>query len=109
MANPTINDFMSRMAAAFIPEKAAGVDATIQLNLTGDHAGEWNVAIKDSRCTLAQGTAPAPKLTVTADSDNFIKVFTGQLDGMQAFMQGKLKLTGDISLAMKLMSLFKMK
>ena len=109
MADPRIDEFMSRMAEAFIPEKAVGLDATIQLNLTGDHAGEWNLVIKNSQCTLAQGTAPAPKLTVTADSGDFIKIFTGQLDGMQAYMQGKLKLAGDMSLAMKLMNLFKMK
>ena len=108
MTDPTISDFMSRMTTAFVAEKAAGVDATIQLNLTGDHAGEWNLVIKNSQCTLAQGTVPAPKLTLTADSDNLIKIFTGQLDGMQAFMQGKLKLAGDMSLAMKLMNLFKM-
>jgi putative sterol carrier protein len=63
--------------------------------------------IKDNKCTVTQGTAPAAKLTVTADSADFIKIFTGQLDGMQAFMQGKLKLAGDMSLAMKLMGLFK--
>ena len=109
MADPRIDEFMTRMAGAFIPEKAAGVDATIQLNLTGDHAGAWNLVIKNSQCSLSQGTAPEPKLTVSADSNDLIKIFTGQLDGMQAFMQGKLKLIGDISLAMKLMNLFKMK
>lgn len=108
MTDPTISDFMSRMGAAFVPDKAAGVDATIQLSLTGAAAEEWNVVIKDGQCKLAQGTIPAPKLTVTTNSGNFIKIFTGQLDGMQAFMQGKLKLTGDLNLAMKLLGLFKM-
>jgi putative sterol carrier protein len=107
MADQTITEFMSRMAGAFIPEKAVGLDATIQLNLTGVQAAEWNVVIKDNKCTVTKGTAPAAKLTVTADSGDFIKIFTGQLDGMQAFMQGKFKLTGDMSLAMKLLGLFK--
>jgi putative sterol carrier protein len=108
MTDPTISDFMSQLGAAFIPEKAAGVDATIQINLTGATAEVWNVVIKDGQCKLAQGTTPVPKLTVTTDSDNFIKIFIGQLDGMQAFMQGKLKLAGDLNLAMKLLGLFKM-
>jgi len=109
MADPTISEFMSRMAAAFIPEKAIGLDAIIQLKLTGAQAAEWYVTIKDGKCAVAQGTASAPKLTVTADSGDFVKIFSGQLDGMQAFMQGKLKLAGDMSLAMKLLGLFKMK
>jgi putative sterol carrier protein len=55
-----------------------------------------------------EGLAPAAKLTVSVDSDDFKKIFTGQMDGMQAFMQGKLRLTGDMNLAMKLLNLFRM-
>ena len=108
MPDPTISDFMARLGVAFIPEKAAGIDAAIQLKLTGGQSADWVATIKDAKCTLTQGTAPAAKLTVSADSADFIKIFSGQLDGMQAFMQGKLKVTGDMSLAMKLMGLFKM-
>jgi len=35
-------------------------------------------------------------------------VLTGKADGMKYFMQGKLRLAGDLNLAMKLTSLFKM-
>jgi putative sterol carrier protein len=107
MSDPTISEFMARMGSAFIPEKAAGIDATIQFRLTGAQAADWVVTIADGKCTVEQGIAPAPKLTVRADSANLIKIFSGQMDGMQAFMQGKLKVTGDMSLAMKLMGLFK--
>ena len=107
MAEPTLVDFMSRLAGAFVPEKAAGVDATIQLKLTGEQAADWYIVVKDSKCTASQGTAPSAKLTVTVDSGNFIKIFTGQLDGMQAYMQGKLRIAGDMNLAMKLLGMFK--
>jgi putative sterol carrier protein len=109
MADTPINDFMARMSTAFLPEKATGVDAVVQLKFTGAGAGDWFVTIKDCKCSMEQGVAPTPKLTLTVDSDNFVKIFTGQLDGMQAFMQGKLRLTGDMNLAMKLLGLFKMK
>ncbi len=109
MADPTVSDFMSRMAGAFVPEKAAGVDAVIQFKLTGAQAVEGYLTIKDGKCSVASGVAPSAKLTVTADSEDFFKIFSGQMDGVQAFMQGKLKVTGDMGLAMKLMSMFKMK
>ena len=109
MPEPTISEFMARMGSALIPEKAAGIDAAIQIKLTGAQAADWAVMIKDAKCTVNQGLASAPKLTISADSTNFIKIFSGQIDPMQAFMQGKLKVTGDMSLAMKLMGLFKMK
>ena len=109
MADQTIQEFMSRMSGAFQAEKAVGLDVIIQLKLTGAQASDYFVVIKDSKCTLTQGTAPAAKLTVTADSGDFMKIFTGQLDGTQAYMQGKLRLAGDMNLALKLLNLFKMK
>ena len=107
MAELTIKDFLTGMPQAFLPEKAIGVDAVIQLKFTGADASDWFVTIKDGKCAVTEGTAPVAKLTLTADSGDFVKIFTGKLDGMQAFMQGKLRLTGDMSLAMKMMSLFK--
>jgi putative sterol carrier protein len=108
MPEPNISEFMARMGNALVAERADGIDATIQIRLSGDQAAEWYATIKDARCTLTQGSAPAAKLTVSADSADFVKIFSGQMDGMQAFMQGKLKIAGDMSLAMKLMGLFKM-
>ena len=108
MPDPTVSDFIARMATAFIPEKAAGIDATIQLRLTGAQPGELFITIKDNQCTVSQGMANAAKLTVTADGGDLVKIFGGQMDGMQAFMQGKLRVAGDMKLALKLLNLFKM-
>lgn len=50
--------------------------------------------------------ASVPKLKPTVDSSDYVKIFTGELDGMQAFMDGKFKLAGDLNLAMKLTQMF---
>lgn len=105
----TVEQLMEKMPGAFIPEKAQGVDATIQFNFTGAEAGQWNATIKDGKVDVARGTHPSPKMTLTADSEDYVKIFTGELDGMQAFMNGKLKLAGDLNLAMKLMQMFKIR
>ena len=105
----TIEALMSKMPGAFIPEKAAGLDAVIQFKFTGVEAGEWYAVVKDGKVEVAQGTHASPKMTLTADSADYVKIFTGELDGMQAFMQGKLKLAGDLNLAMKLTQMFKIK
>lgn len=105
----TISQLMEKMPGAFIPEKAQGVDAVIQFKFTGAEAGSWNATIKDGKCTVAQGEVPSPKMTLTADSSDYIKIFTGELDGMKAFMEGKIKLGGDLNLAMKLMQMFKIR
>ena len=106
----TIADLMQKMPGALIPEKAAGVDAVVHFKFTGAEAGEWNAAIKDGQAVVAQGIPHSkPTMTLTADSSDFVKIFTGELDGMQAFMQGKIKLAGELNLAMKLMGMFAIK
>ncbi|MCI0553303.1 MAG: SCP2 sterol-binding domain-containing protein [Anaerolineae bacterium] len=106
----TISELMEKMPGAFLPEKAQGVNAVIQFKFTGAEAGEWNATIKDGKVDVAQGIPPKqPNMTLTADSSDYVKIFTGELDGMQAFMQGKIKLGGDLNLAMKLIQMFKVR
>ena len=105
----TVAELMSKMPKAFLPEKAPGLDAVIQFKFSGAEAGDWFATIKDGKCTIEQGAFPTPKMTLSADSADYVKIFTGELDGMQAFMAGKLKLAGDLNLAMKLMTMFKIR
>ncbi len=103
----TIKSLMEKMPGAFRPEKAPGLDAVIQFHFTGDEAGDWYAAIKDGKVEVTEGVHESPKMTLTADSADYIGIFTGDVDGMAAFMQGKLKLKGDLNLAMKLTQMFK--
>ena len=106
----TVSELMQKMPGAFIPEKGVGVDAVIHFKFTGAETGEWNATIKDGKVDVGQGAPPKQaNMTLTADSSDYVKIFTGELDGMQAFMQGKIKLGGDLNLAMKLMQMFKIR
>ena len=106
----TVSQLMDKMPGAFLPEKAQGVNAVVHFKFTGAEAGDWNARIADGKCEVARGI-PADKatMTLTADSSDYVNLFTGELDGMQAFMLGKLKLAGDLNLAMKLMGMLKVK
>ncbi len=105
----SVADLMSKMPSAFVPEKAQGLDVILQFKFTGAEPGDWYAEIKDGKVSVQPGVHPSPKMTLTADSDDYIKLFTGQLDPMQAFMAGKLKLSGDLNLAMKMTQFFKMR
>ena len=105
----TVESLMAKMPSAFLPEKAPGLDAVLQFKFSGAEAREWFVTIKDGKCAVEKGTHPSPKMTLSADSSDYVKIFTGEMDGMQAFMQGKIKLAGDLNLAMKLMTMFKIR
>jgi len=106
----TVSQLMEKMPGAFLPEKAQGVNAVVHFKFTGEEAGDWNAKIADGKVVVAQGEpTEAAAMSLTADSGDYVKIFTGELDGMSAFMQGKIKLGGDLNLAMKLMGMFKIK
>jgi putative sterol carrier protein len=90
----------------FPPEKAAGIDAEIQLHLTGEGGGDWIVKIANSKISTVPGIASSPRLTITAGLADIASITEGKLDGMTAFLQGKIKLDGDSGLAMRMVSLF---
>lgn len=103
----TIADLISQMPGAFLPEKAQGINAIIQFNFTGAEAGNWNAEIKNGALKIEKGIHANPSLTISADSADYLKLFNKEMDPMQAFMQGKLKVQGDMGLAMKIMQFFK--
>jgi len=109
MTEYTVRQLILNHEKAFRPEKAEGVDTVLQYRLTGEEGGDWIITIKDGKCTVAEGIAENPKLTVTADGREFGDILLGKLDAMSAFMQGKLQLKGDLNYALKLTSFFKMK
>lgn len=104
----TIKDLMEKMPGAFQPDKAEGVEAVIQFHMTGDQASEWTATIKDGVCAVEEGEVEDPTMAITADAQDYIDVVTGKLNAMNAFMQGKIRIAGDMNLAMKMVNFFKL-
>jgi putative sterol carrier protein len=105
----TIDELMGRMPRAFLPEKAEGVEAVIQYHLTGAEAGDWVVTIREGKCVVERGTTENPTMTLRADSQDYKDIILGRLDPMAAFMQQKVKLTGNLNMALGLTKYFKLR
>ena len=103
---PTVKEVFDGMAKQFRPDKAVGVNATIQYEITGDQGGTWHAVVKDGTCTVSAGAAPTSNLTLTMSSQDWLDMIGGKLSGQMAFMSGKLKLKGDMGLAMKIAGMF---
>ncbi|MGA9919842.1 MAG: SCP2 sterol-binding domain-containing protein [Candidatus Dormiibacterota bacterium] len=101
-------EIIDQIPAAFQADKAEGIESTFQFDITGPQGGHWYAEIKDSRCQVTQGTSASANITITMSDENFVKLITGKLDGTMAFMTGKLKLKGDMGLAMRLSALFRL-
>jgi putative sterol carrier protein len=103
---PTTAEISQMMVSGFVPEKAEGVNAIIQFDLSGENGGQFYLNISNGSIESHEGIAESPKMTLKADADDYYNVATGKSNPMQAFMSGKIKIQGDMSLAMKMQSMF---
>ena len=102
----SVKEIFSGMPTVFNRDAAAGLDAVFQYNIEGADGGDWYVAIKDQKCTVSQGVHASPSVTLKLADKDWLAMCNGELDGMSAFMSGKLKITGNIMLAQRIQSLF---
>jgi putative sterol carrier protein len=105
---PTVKETFEAMGGRFRADKAAGTSATIQYDVSGEGGGTWNAVIKDGACTVSEGAATSPNLTLQISAQDWLDMLSGKQSGQMLFMSGKLKVKGDMGLAMKLSSLFAM-
>lgn len=87
------------------PEKLIGAAGVYQLDLVGEEGGSYTLTIADDKGKIKPGAAENPGVVITMTAGDFSAMATGQLNGMTAFMSGKLKIRGDMGLALKLQSL----
>jgi len=106
-AMPTVEELFAAMPASFQKDAAAGMNAVYQYDITGDGGGKWYAAIKEGELEVVKGEHENPNITLTMADEDYLAMIAGTLDGQAAFMTGKLKIKGDMSLAMKLGSIFK--
>jgi putative sterol carrier protein len=104
---PTLNRVFEGMQNRFVPERAQGVEAEIQFVVKDDgdeHA--YVVSIQDGACAVARTLAEHPKVALTTDLISFLKMVAGKVGGPQLFMTGKLKISGDLFFATRIMGFF---
>ena len=88
------------MADAFLPDKAAGQSAIVQYDVTvAGQPHTYQLKIGGGRCEIVKGRADTPRVTLTLALPDFLRVVAGKLPPVQAFMSGKLKLSGDMMIA----------
>jgi len=102
-----VTEIFDNMPANLNASAAAGMDNVIQYDLTGDGAASYHCKISDGSCAVSEGVHESPDMTVNMEASDFVSMIDGELDGMAAFMSGKLKVSGDMGLAMKMQNLFK--
>lgn len=105
----TIAESFETMVGLFNPAAAGSMKKTFQWNVTGEEAGKYALKIADGTCELVPGGVEKPDITFTIADKDWLAIGEGKLDAMNAFATGKLKLAGDMMLAMKIQQIFPVK
>lgn len=103
-----VDRFVQELNSRIDPAKAAGMTAVYQFVMTDVPEGVVHADISNGQVMVKAGASPNPSITFSASTSDWLALLQGQLNGQMAFLTGKLKIQGDMTLALKLQSLFRM-
>jgi putative sterol carrier protein len=104
----TVKAVFEGMPGAFQADAAAGVDVVFQWEISGPQGGSWSVVVKDKTCEVIEGSHSSPTTTLKMGDENFVKMISGELNAMNAYTSGKLKIEGDLMKSQLVEKLFKL-
>ena len=94
--------FEKVLPCRFKPEKSAGIDVIVQVNITGPNGSDWVVTIKNQKLEAEEGTHPSPALELKMAETDYMDLINGKISAEKAFFTGKVHFKGDIGLALRL-------
>ena len=103
----TVADFFAHLEDHIEMTRLQGVTATLQIEISGEGGGDWFVSIEDGAARVSPRKCEAADLTLLASDEDWLKITSGEMTVQMAFVTGRLKLRGDMTLAMKLQGLFR--
>lgn len=82
--------------------------AIYQFNIVGNEGGIWYLDLKNGEGSYGKGVPNVePDSTFTMKSENFFEIFSGKIKPSTAYLMGEMKISGDLSKALKLEKLMK--
>ena len=89
------------------PVKLEGINAVCQLELTGEAGGIAQINVQKEQIEVREGTPYPADISISISGDDFDSLLSGRLKAVTAYMSGRLKFKGDMSLVFKLQELLK--
>jgi putative sterol carrier protein len=102
----TPQDVFDSMREVFRPDKAAGVHARYQWDISGPHGGHWWIEVDDRKFKMGHGQIANPNVTFIVSDNDWVAISNHQLSGVWAFMSGRLRVHGSQAVARKLDEMF---
>ena len=102
----TCEESLKEMYKSFKAEVAGNLNAVYIFDISGSDGGKWTLEINSGKCELKSGAVGSPSVTISISDQDWLAIQKGKLNSQMAFMMGKLRVAGDMGLAMKLQSMF---
>jgi pimeloyl-ACP methyl ester carboxylesterase len=93
-----------RLAERFRADEARGLDVVYVVEVLGRNA--TTIHIRDGRCLISPGASERAAATLTASASTWLELVDGSVDGIAAFIAGRLSIRGDLNLAARFETLF---
>ncbi|PLX40702.1 MAG: SCP-2 family sterol carrier protein [Deltaproteobacteria bacterium] len=101
-------EVFDKMSEFFDSEAAAGAKVIYQFHITDADPADYTVAIENGALEVSEGIHENPTLTLSMLEENWLKLVEGKLNPAMAFMSGKIKAKGDLFIAQKFGTYFKL-
>ena len=99
----SVREFFESIEQRVDPARTVGTTGSYRFEIAG--AGTWHVAVDDGKVTVRE-SADEADCVIAASEAHFMKILRGEASATTAYMTGKLKVKGDVGLALKLKDLF---
>ncbi len=103
----SLENVFNRMPDLFRADRAAGLTATYLFICGSEEHDTFQVHIANQTLTIQKGQSKKPDVTIRVTSEDWIAISENKLDGIQAYLSGKIKIEGDLSLFQKFSKLFR--
>jgi putative sterol carrier protein len=108
-----LDQIFTRMADHTEPEKIGNTSAVVHFKILDrpeDQGGgydHYEVVFENGKCTASDDPGRDPNVTIKVGPVEFLKLAANRASGPTLFMTGKLKLEGDVMLASRLTTFFR--
>jgi putative sterol carrier protein len=107
MRDQIIREIFKRMEDHY---RGGGQSGVIHWRITGRPGGgedHWEVAVAGGNCSTSSAPASEPRVTLTLDGVELLRLVSGNASGPTMFMRGKLKIEGDLMFSTQIQSMFR--
>lgn len=100
----SVADIINILNSRFNSAAAEDMDNVFQFSI--EDGETYHIVVKAGSCSVFEGEHDDPDITLVMNTETFAGIASGEMDGMQAFMSGQLRIEGDMMLATRISELF---